>query len=391
MPVNRRGGWPIAAAIALASVFALVVILSVIRRSEDYSAYPQYSSLNNEAAGTKAYFNSLERLGYEAGRNYRAISELNGTTDTVFFAGASSVYFRALPAKDLGEMIGLAKSGARLVIALDPKQVEWPNVPQPPTGKQIRKDDKTAASTLQEEWDIKLGRTDANDKRFTKESGKGSYHGPAKFYIWYFASWASEWKASGKFGDTPLFLERKFGTGSIVLMANADLLTNEQLLAAPDADALTAAAGRRGRVIFDENHLGVADRGSVAGLASAHHLQWALFCFGMLAVFYIWRNSVSFVPPAAIERDTTVVGHDSYKALQALLRRSIPENELLGTAAAEWNRNWKLERRPGSRPLDEGELFQARSARKDQAVRLYGELSKRLNRKSEGRHETTIP
>jgi hypothetical protein len=391
MPVNRRGGWLTVAAIGLVCLLALVVVSSVLRRSEDYSAYPQYSSLNNEAAGTKAYFNSLERLGYAAGRNYRAINELNGTTDTVFYIGPSSAYFRVLPDKDLGDMIELAKTGARLVIALDPKEMEWPNVSQPATKKQIGKDDKAGASALRKEWGVKLDRTGANDRRFAKESGNPSYHGPAKFYIWYFASWAPEWKASGKFGDTPLFLERTFGRGSIVLVANADLLTNRQLLAAPDADALTTVAGTKSRVTFDENHLGVADRGSVAGLASAHHLQWALFGFGVLAALYIWRNSVSFVPPAALQRDTAVMGHDSYKALQALLRRSIPEDEIVGTAAAEWNRNWKLERRPGSRPLDEGELFQARSAGKDQAIQLYSEFSRRLNRISDGTHEASNP
>lgn len=383
MPLKQRSRWPVIALIALVCAFAVIVVSVVLRRSEDYSSYPQYSSLNNGDGGTKAFFNSLERLGYAADRNYKDFGELKGHGGSVFYVGTPATYFREFPGKDLDALRNVAAAGTRLMIALDAKQVEWPNVMQSPRGKQVRRNTKESANSLEDKWGVKLGRAAAEDTRFAKESTRRKQAAPAKEYVWYFASWTPEWTASGAFGDTPLFLARRFGKGTIVLMANADLLTNRQLLAGPDAGALAVAAGTRRRVTFDENHLGVANTGSVAGLATSHKLQWLLLGFGALAVFYIWRNSVSFVPPAAVERDTAVTGHSAHEALEALLRRSIPESEILGTAATEWNRSWKLEHRPGARPLNEGEMFQARAARGNEAARLYREFSKRLSRASD--------
>jgi hypothetical protein len=377
--VNRRSRWPAGFVAALVSVFCVVIVASVLRRSEDYSSYPQYSSLNNAESGTKAYFDSLERLGYTLERNYKSIDKVQETNASFFYVGLSSERFRQLPDQDLADLARLATMGVRLVVVLDPKQVEWPNIMQAPTSKQVRKNVKAPVDSLLKIWGVKLERAAASDQRFANELGGRKEEGPAKAYLWYFASWRPEWRTSGSFGNAPLFLERKLGRGAIVLMANADLLTNRQLLSAPDAEALAAAAGNRRRMIFDETHLGVADTGSVAGLAAAHNLQWLLLGFVMLAVFYVWRNSVSFVPPMRAERDAAIAGLNAHGALTALLMRSIPENQILATAAAEWNASWQLEKRPGARPLNDSELFQARGATGDEAIRLYREFSKRLN------------
>ena len=131
-------------------------------------------------------------------------------------------------------------------------------------------------------------------RKLSPRSFNGLYLVPA---TWHFSSWTNEWIPSHMRDYSPLFLERRFGKGLILLIANARLFTNRELLLEPDAPLLAAVPSAHRQVIFDESHLGLEDTGTVAGLAAAHHLQWLLLGFVILAAIYVWRSSFSFVPP----------------------------------------------------------------------------------------------
>jgi hypothetical protein len=118
---NRRIG-PTAVC-AVAALFAMVVIDSILRRTETTYNYPNYSSLNNGEQGTKAYFDSLARLGFAPSRNFKLLHKLEGSRAAIFYAGAEMAAFRFSEEQELKQFEQLAGGGARMIIAFDPEAV----------------------------------------------------------------------------------------------------------------------------------------------------------------------------------------------------------------------------------------------------------------------------
>jgi hypothetical protein len=333
MPVNRKNTGFIIGVSVLGALFLFWLSRLILLAGGRSAAYPQYSSLNNGSNGLQAYYEALARLNYRTHRNYLPLHYLTGEPVTLLYSGLGSAWFCRLPGAQLDEFEKLAESGVRLIVALDPKQVSMGAAPER----------KTDGERKNRRWGIEFS--------VSEEKSDTNWR-----YTWHLHSWnRQQWTGSGDFEGSPLFLERRFGAGSITLMADADLLTNSQLLKQPDAGTLAAVAGTRANIVFEESHLGVANTGSVAGLIWAHHLQWFLFGAGVLGVLYIWRSSVSFIPAASIPRETIVAGQDAYQALTSLLKESVPPAQLPQVLRNEWNSSWHISRRAGSQPIPENE------------------------------------
>ncbi len=321
------------AVLVLAAVFLFSIVRSVLRRTETTYNYPPYSSLNNGDEGTKAYFETLRKLGHKPSRNYQPLRKLEGTQAEIFYVGPGLGAFRYSGAKELEEFERLAVRGARIIIAFDTDGV----VQKPRAGARTR-DSSThapAEDTLKKRWGIQLAFTKRKVSKAVNEFMSQLDSIPVS---WHFSSWANDWSPSQMKDSTPLFLERRFGKGSVLLIAESKLFTNRELLMNPDTQVLAAVPIYQREIIFDESHLGLEDTGTVVGLATAHGLQWMMLGLVVLAVLYVWRSSTSFVPPAAARRDTAVAGHDAHSALSNLLMQSLPKNSILGFVAEEWNR-----------------------------------------------------
>jgi hypothetical protein len=142
---------------------------------------------------------------------------------------------------------------------------------------------------------------------------------------------------------------------------------------------LTAVSGKPSAIIFDESHLGLEDTGTVIGLTTRHHLNWVLLGLAIFAALYIWRNSVSFIPPLPVPKDSSISGQSAYAALTNLLMQSVPPKSLLHKAAQEWNATVPLSR--NQRTLSAEELALLPDLDRISAVTGYKSLSGRLNRK----------
>ena len=88
------------------------------------------------------------------------------------------------------------------------------------------------------------------------------------------------------------------------------------------------------RVVFDEQHFGIAESGSVVGLARRFRLTGMAAGLALCAALFIWKNASGFPPPAAAERSETLAGRTSISGLFTLLRRHVKPADL---AAACWN------------------------------------------------------
>jgi len=106
------------------------------------------------------------------------------------------------------------------------------------------------------------------------------------------------------------------------------------------ADLLAWLFGSSRNVIFDEAHLGVAEAPGVATLIRKYHLQWFIAGLILLAGLFIWKNTVSLVPPHAENNaQDYVAGKDSASGFDNLLRRSIPTRDLLAVCFGEWKKS----------------------------------------------------
>ncbi|HEX3682943.1 MAG TPA: DUF4350 domain-containing protein [Bryobacteraceae bacterium] len=371
----NRNQLAFAAASALAAIFVFALLGPVLRRTDTTYNYPSYSSLNNGGNGTKAYFAALARLGLAPSRNFKSLRKLTGARAAIFYAGSELWSFRYSDDQELKQFEQLAERGARVVIALDPEAVvEIPQQkrthPPPSLGARPPEDN------LKKRWGIETAYVNRTVSHENREFLAGLGVLPV---TWRFSSWSGTWRPSHLRNGSPLFLERAFGQGSIVVIANSKLFTNRELLIHPDSDVLASAPGGYRSVIFDENHLGLADTGTVVGLAVAHDLEWMLLGFLVLAILYVWRSSVSFVPRLSAPVEASVSGRDAHLALSHLLMQSIPSGSVLRVAAEEWNRSAALQARATSRPLSENDLERLGQLRPADVAAEYRALAAQLN------------
>lgn len=364
------------AILVLAFVFVFAVVHLILRRSETAYNYPAYSSLNNSSNGTKAYFEALRRLGFLPVRNFQPIHKLIGAEADIFYAGPNFAAFRYSDAKELEQFERLAREGARVLIAFDPEGTVDMRPERTKRTRRREDDVRVREDLLKKRWGIELGYT----KRAVSKTLETFLTGLEVIPVnWHFSSWAGEWKASETRGPGPLFLERRFDKGSIVLIANAALFTNRELLLHPDARVLAGIPGPHRQIIFDESHLGLEDTGTVIGLATAHGLDWMLLGFLVLGVLYVWRNAMSFVPPVPMQRDTAISGRDAHSALATLLMQSVPRKSILRTVAEEWNRT-ASHKRGFARTINTEKLAQLAQIDPSQAAQEYNTIAKYVNK-----------
>jgi hypothetical protein len=141
---------------------------------------------------------------------------------------------------------------------------------------------------------------------------------------------------------TPVVIERKFGAGSVVLVADSYPLSNEAMFKDRSAGLLAWLLGGARDAIFDEAHLGVVEEPGVATLMRRYQLHGLIFSLLVVAGLFIWKNSSSLVPPVAepdTEAETAIAGRDSASGFVNLLRRGISPAEIINVCFGEWKKS----------------------------------------------------
>ncbi len=263
--------------------------------------YPEYSSLRTDPMGTKLLFDSLARLpGVTVARNYLPLDVL-GENGAVFLLGLIPGSFGE-DDEGLQRIERLARSGHRVVLAMAPP-TEYTEL---------------MALALDRAWHVKLG-ADSNHKHVHRL---------------YFTE-ARDWNVLDRVGPKLLAVERDFGKGSVVLFAESDDFTNEATVAADRLEMVSMAIGASSHVVFDEQHLGIAETGSFVGLARRFRLSGLALGLAICTALFLWRSASGF-PPAASTQDVPLSGRTSRAGLLTLLRRHIPPHELAATCWQEW-------------------------------------------------------
>jgi hypothetical protein len=267
------------------------------------AVYPAYSTLRADPDGARLLYDSLARLpGLNVTRNYLPLELLQPSDATVLLLGLDARSF----GKDLDLLRAvrrLAERGNRAVLAAGPL-----------TGITAIPADK-----LNREWGVRFG-VDPRAK-----AGSRLYF-----------SKAEDWKVTGRIGERIIAIERAFGTGTVAMLADSLDFDNQSSIAMDRLEDVAGALGPHRRIIFDEQHFGLTESGTIVGLARRFHLGGAAFGLFFCAALWIWRNTASFPPPAPVAAVENLEGRTSHSGLLNLLRRHIRPADLPSVCWQEW-------------------------------------------------------
>jgi hypothetical protein len=197
---------------------------------------------------------------------------------------------------------------------------------------------------------------------------EGSYHGTASLAAedqklepelsWHsamrFKDLEPAWRVLYRVGEKPVVIERRWGDGTIVLVADSYMLSNEALQTELAPAFLTWLVGSPAVVIFDEEHLGVAESTGIVSLTRKYRLQGALVGVVIVVLLWFWMEWSPLVPANAQRdsRDQFVTGLDSQEGFISLLRRSIAPARIFETCVNEWRKTFSHDPRSLAR-MDE--------------------------------------
>ncbi len=323
-----------------AFIFGIVRLFHL--RFEAGDIYPQYSSLRADPLGTKALYESVDQL-LPVRRLYQPIHRLSGPPlTTVVYLGVRQDRLE-LTGAEIQQWEAFVLRGGRLIIATLPGQSS-PSRARPPTASKPRED----RTFLGDQWGFSYDhmplRSHGKDVEPAMARRKTDTDLPISL-LWRsslcFTNLDDAWKVIyEREGARPVLIERRFGSGSIVLSSDAYPFSNEALATERRPELLAWCLGSPQLVVFDEHHLGVQASQGVATLARKYRLHGVFAALLVLALLFIWKNASSLVPARSVQgrirADDLVEGRDTTAGFINLLRRNIPATKLLAVCLAEW-------------------------------------------------------
>ncbi|MGD9080571.1 MAG: DUF4350 domain-containing protein [Desulfobacterales bacterium] len=386
----------------IVSSFIFGVVKLFLLRFEAGDVYPAYSSLRADPLGSRAFYSSLENINDAVvSRNYRSLQTLEFKENAAFFYIGTSVFDSDSVSTAWFEIFErLTDAGGRLVLSFLPvekKPANWrmptcvvpqkesedkENTSQKDASKdnqnrltpdvtenasnapnnednQLEEGPEPATSvkqgnciSLKEKWGLVFAFAE-------KPSNKASYarndltRNLPDTISWhtalYFDDLDDAWQVIYAADGRPVIVEKPHGKGSLVLSADSFFLSNEALRSERYPELLAWTLGKSAAVVFDETHLGVFKRPGVLTLIKKYRFHWFILTVAVLALLFIWKNSVYFVPPPkrsqAQSGENFISNRDSTQGLISLLRRNIPVRQILQVCTREWERTIQPQKR----------------------------------------------
>ncbi len=364
--------------------------------------YPAYSSLRSDPLGARALHDSLKEFeALAAGRNYHPPHALKfQAQSTFFYLGIPASETDEIPAELSDAFDRLLQSGGRLVLSflpshdkplkkvhpdrskreVDPqkkagRQTETETHKPEPTVENKRRTsekkesssreaeasesrsgpEKSAFVSLKNHWGVafklntNLPIKDKKRLNLVATSNRSTLPATISWHTnLYFDLLDKNWQSLYACEGQPVIVERSFGPGTIVLAADSFFLSNEALWSERHPRLLAWLIGPNANIIFDENHFGITEQPSVAGLIRRYRFQWFIAALAALASLFIWKNASYFVPPRSDDLETgvdVVAAKDDTQGLTALLRRNISVRRILQVCGQEWEKTFKKDKR----------------------------------------------
>jgi hypothetical protein len=403
--------------LACAAGFAFGLVQLFKLRFSTGDVYPEYSSLRSDPLGTMAFCESLERMpGLSVRRDFNAGNELPDGKDTAYLhLAAPTQEWTSLPADLAREIQHFLAAGGRLAITFFPETAR----PRPLLFDEEQRDSDKSTNNPSKRARAKARKPKAKDQEdqprhrnsptnwwsvefafAALEPGAAGTYQPARAVNktdlplpdtldWHsatvFTNLDKAWRTIYARGTNPVVVERKFGSGTVVLATDSYFVSNEALRKDRHAELLAWLVGPARKVVFDEAHFGIVDSSGVASLIRKYRLYWLAAGVLLLAGLFIWQNSVSFVPPAPEERDPGyVAGKEAAAGFVNLLRRNLSLRDMLSTCFAEWKKSFPQGARSSAAKIGQAQAaLDAEAAlphRQRDPVRTYQEICRILKR-----------
>ncbi len=384
----------------------LGVVKLFLLRFEAGDVYPAYSSLRSDPLGSRAFYRSLENINATlVSRNYLRLHNLKFEECTAFFyVGIAAFDSESVSSEWLKVFERLTNAGGRLLLSFLPvekKPADWrmskcfaPTEKVADKEKARQNDGKRDSENLSEPHAAEKASNSSNDNDKKPQTAPGRHipdtpgncvslkaqwgltlafadkpadtavnrsddlsqmhiQGLPESISWHTALFFDEleddWRVIYTADGRPAIIERPYGKGSLVMAADSFFLSNEALRSERHPELLAWMIGNSATVVFDETHFGIFKHPGVLSLIQNYRFHWFIFGVAILAFFFIWKNSVYFIPPRkgnpSQQSEDFISDRDSTQGLISLLRRNIPKRQLLQTCAREWERSIQPEKR----------------------------------------------
>lgn len=415
---------PIVIIVGVFAVFAFGIFQLFQLRFEAGDVYPPYSSLRSDPLGAMALYESIDKLpGVSVQRDFSADNRLPDTPATTYLHLAADTYeWDRMPEDVFLAVESFVKAGGRLVVTFEPEsaktldfyaRINSPTNSTPgqkgttnssPVGNKINpkkakkpivdvEDDEFKTVSIQDRWGIGIGATDLvkdNNDVYLPEPVRNRTDLPLPATLeWHsglvLTNLSKEWQKIYTRGPQAVVAERKFGRGSVVFATDSYFVSNEAMMKDRHADFLAWLVGPAKTVVFDEAHFGVVETSGVAGLMRKYRLYWLVGGLILLAALFIWKNSLSLVPPHEDEKPREyLVGKEAASGFVNLLRRNISPGSLLETCFAEWKKSAQAAKVPAARIQQAEVVYVTETSaanRERNLFRAYREISAAVNTK----------
>lgn len=400
-------------------LFGVGLLRLLAARFELGDVYPAYSSLRTDPLGCRALYDALGDLPeLSVERFVRSTAELPAGAATCLLLPGAQPTLAASP-REVADLEGFLASGGRLIIALDrqragkeaakaapasaPKQPQPPPdpaspsaAPAPPRRPPPVEHPAAAGSTvlaLTRQWDYGFARgalpTDPAQPATATLTDETLPLLPT--LPWYGSAaldlrdprWTPVYTVDGR----PVVAQRRLGQGTLVLVADSYLLSNEGLRDSVQPAFLSWLIGPAQRVLFDETHFGIERQRGIMLLVRQYGLHGVVAALAVLALLFVWQSSVRLVPlpPAAATADATVTGRAADSALRDLLRRHLRAEQLPAACVLAWSGTASVPQERLQRQLarlhERIRVYDAAPRRQRDAVACYRDLCEIVARK----------
>ncbi|MBA3030924.1 MAG: hypothetical protein FP816_19215 [Desulfobacteraceae bacterium] len=355
-------------------LFAAGLVRLFQMRFEAGDLYPLYSSLRADPMGTRVMFESFKALSErQVSRNFKPMDQIRMNNHaTVFFLGLAEPEQALMDKKWEILLDHLEGQGGRLVIsfrAMEPsnkKKTEIKNEgneKSDPSDESIKeehpekqksggdeetrgdmdnKTDKNAWKGISE-LGIQFIR-EANIKTMAERTAVKSSSSPDYFpesIFWpdtgSFMLEDPSWRVIYMQNNNAVVAARDWGKGTLVMMADSYLFSNEGLRKNRVPELLAWLAGPEDTVIFDEFHHGVIKTVGVADMINKYRLHGVVASLVVIMGLLVWRQMTLMpVTREMQEEKRTVFAQEAMQGWSSLVERHIPTKDLLNVCYDAW-------------------------------------------------------
>jgi len=318
---------------SMAALFAFVGFEMFQVRAEVNGVYPEYSSFRADPKGCRVLFEILSRLGsVQVERFVQPLTDLPASTGKILLL--AGVQPGGLSDDQTKPFDNWMTSGGTLVIAFSALQserneedLENSRAESKPLRAEVWKSD---------DWGIRIFHSKPNlTTRLQSNLFANAFSWAGHLYI---DPTKGDWEVLAKAQDLPVVLQRKFGAGKLLLLADSYPLSNVALAAHRNAELISWLFPQHSVVIFDESHFGIVNHPGIMSLARRYGLDGAFVAILSLGLLYLWASRYSLNPASRKRSDTEIVikGMGGNEIFTNLLRRNLPTKDLCTICLQIW-------------------------------------------------------